>query len=99
LRNNPVPIQQIKSQVQAVQEYGLGVAFFYYESLWEYAPEPIADRLSQFSAFFPSSAFRTALQIPRRAATFPAPPPAKPDPKAKPDQPTKNSAPSPSPTT
>ncbi len=99
LRNNPVPIQQIKSQVQAVQGYGLGVAFFYYESLWEYAPEPLAHRLSQFSAFFPSSAFRTALQIPRRAATFPPPAPPKPDPKAKPEQPTKNSPPSPSPTT
>lgn len=99
LRNNPVPIQQIKSQVQAVQGYGLGVAFFYYESLWEYAPEPLAHRLSQFSAFFPSSAFRTALQIPRRAATFPPPAPPKPDPKAKPEQPIKNTAPSPSPTT
>jgi uncharacterized lipoprotein YddW (UPF0748 family) len=99
LRNNPVPIEQIKSQVRAVQEYGLGVAFFYYESLWEYAPEPMADRLSQFSDFFPFSAFRTAQQIPRRATTFPPPAPPKPDPKAKPAQPTKNSAPSPSPTT
>lgn len=99
LRNRPVAIQQIKSQVRAVQEYGLGAAFFYYESLWEDAPEPIADRVSQFSAFFPSSAFRTALQIPRRAATFPAPPPPKPDPKAKPEQPTKNRPALPSPTT
>jgi uncharacterized lipoprotein YddW (UPF0748 family) len=99
LRNRPVAIQQIKSQVQAVQEYGLGTAFFYYESLWEDAPESIGDRFSQFSTFFPFSAFRTALQLPRRAATFPPPPPPKPDPKAKPQQPTKDSPPSPSPTT
>ncbi len=99
LRNRPVAIQQIKSQVRAVQEYGLGAAFFYYESLWEDAPEPIADRVSQFSAFFPSSAFRTALQIPRRAATFPPPPPPKPDPKAKPNQPGNNRKPSPTPAT
>ncbi len=99
LRNRPVAIEQIKSQVLAVQEYGLGAAFFYYESLWEDAPESIGDRLSHFSAFFPYSAFRTALQLPRRAATFPPPPPPKPDPKNKQQQPIKNSPPSPSPTT
>ena len=44
LRNNPVPMPQIKSQVRATQERGLGVAFFYYESLWNYAPEPLSER-------------------------------------------------------
>ncbi|MGL5062275.1 MAG: glycoside hydrolase family 10 protein, partial [Microcoleus sp.] len=37
LRNRPSPMQQIQSQVRAVQERGLGVSFFYYESLWDYA--------------------------------------------------------------
>jgi uncharacterized lipoprotein YddW (UPF0748 family) len=98
LRNRPVSMQQIQSQVRAVQEYGLGVAFFYYESLWEDAPESVNDRLSRFRTFFPISAFRTALQIPRRAATFPAPP-AKPKTKKKPNQPNNNSQPLASPAT
>jgi len=99
LRNRPVPMQQIQSQVRAVQEYGLGVAFFYYESLWELTPESLDARMSKFQTFFPFSAFRTAQQIPRRATTFPPPPPPKPDPKAKPNQPGNNSEPSPSPST
>jgi uncharacterized lipoprotein YddW (UPF0748 family) len=98
LRNRPVSMQQIQSQVHAVQEYGLGVAFFYYESLWEDAPESLNDRLSRFRTFFPISAFRTALQIPRRAATFPPPPP-KTETKKKPNQPKNNSQPLASPTT
>jgi uncharacterized lipoprotein YddW (UPF0748 family) len=93
LRNRPVSIQQIKSQVQAVQERGLGVSFFYYESLWEDSLESIADRVSGLRSLFPLSAFRTAQQIPRRAATFPPPPPPKSDPKVKPNQPRNNSKP------
>jgi uncharacterized lipoprotein YddW (UPF0748 family) len=93
LRNRPVSIQQIKSQVQAVQERGLGVSFFYYESLWEDSLESIADRVSGLRSLFPLSAFRTAQQIPRRAATFPPPPPPKSDPKVKPNQPGNNSKP------
>jgi uncharacterized lipoprotein YddW (UPF0748 family) len=61
LRNNPVPMRQIKSQVQAVQERGLGSVFFYYESLWNYAPEPITERQSGFQSFFPTSALRLAI--------------------------------------
>jgi uncharacterized lipoprotein YddW (UPF0748 family) len=53
LRNNPVPMRQIKSQVRAVRERGLGVAFFYYESLWNSAPEPIAERQDGFKKLFP----------------------------------------------
>jgi uncharacterized lipoprotein YddW (UPF0748 family) len=99
LRNRPVAIQQIKSQVQAAQEHGFGVSFFYYESLWESASESMVDRVSAFRSLFPFSAFRTAQQIPRRAATFPPPPPPKPDPKAKPNQPENNIKPSLSSTT
>lgn len=114
LRNRPSPMHQIQSQVRAVQQRGLGVSFFYYESLWDYAQEARADRLSAFGSFFPFSAFRTAQQIPRRATTFPPPPPpaanAKDKPagntkdtpaantKDKPDRPN-NSRNSPSPTT
>jgi uncharacterized lipoprotein YddW (UPF0748 family) len=60
LRNSPVPIQQIQSQVRAAQERGLGTAFFYYESLWNSAPESANERQSAFQAFFPNPAFRYA---------------------------------------
>lgn len=62
LRNNPVPIQQIKSQVRAAQERGLGVAFFYYESLWEYAPEPPDKRQAAFKTLFANPALRARVE-------------------------------------
>ncbi|HEY9636263.1 MAG TPA: glycoside hydrolase family 10 protein, partial [Coleofasciculaceae cyanobacterium] len=40
LRNNPVPMQRIQAKVQASRDRGLGVSFFFYESLWDHAPEP-----------------------------------------------------------
>ncbi|MGL5080596.1 MAG: glycoside hydrolase family 10 protein [Microcoleaceae cyanobacterium] len=58
LRNNPAPMQQIRSQVQASRSRGLGIVFFYYESLWDYAPEPTAERQSGFQALFPYPARR-----------------------------------------
>ncbi len=59
LRNSPVAMAQIRSQVRAVQERGLGVAFFYYESLWHEAPEPMEERLAGFQALFPYPASRS----------------------------------------
>jgi uncharacterized lipoprotein YddW (UPF0748 family) len=60
LRTNPVPMQQIKAQVRAAQQRGLGVAFFYYESLWNYAPESLKERLSGFQSLFPYPALRSS---------------------------------------
>jgi uncharacterized lipoprotein YddW (UPF0748 family) len=60
LRTKPVPMQQIKSQVRAAQKRGLGVVFFYYESLWNKAPEPLAERFSGFQSLFPYPALRLA---------------------------------------
>lgn len=62
LRNKPVSLYQIQSQVRAAQERGLGVSFFYYESLWDKAPEPPFDRLSGFQALFPGPAPRSTVQ-------------------------------------
>ncbi|WP_370588533.1 glycoside hydrolase family 10 protein [aff. Roholtiella sp. LEGE 12411] len=62
LQNNQVPIQQIKSQVRAVQERGLGIAFFYYKSLWDDTPEPLPERQAAFKTFFPAPAFRSAME-------------------------------------
>ncbi|MEA5504517.1 glycoside hydrolase family 10 protein [Halotia wernerae UHCC 0503] len=60
LRNRPVPIRQIQSQVRAAQGRGLGVAFFYFESLLNYAPEPLSQRKAGFQALFPAPAYRSA---------------------------------------
>jgi len=60
LRTKPVSIQQIQSQVRAVQQRDLGVAFFYYESLWNIAPEPLGERLAGFKNLFPYPALRRA---------------------------------------
>ncbi|MEH2087478.1 glycoside hydrolase family 10 protein [Nostoc sp.] len=62
LRNNPVPMQQIKSQVRAAQERGLGVTFFYYESLWNDALESLTERQAGFENFFPSPALRARVE-------------------------------------
>lgn len=62
LRNRPVAIEQIQSQVRAAQERGLGISFFYYESLWHKAPEPIFDRLAGLQALFPFPAPRSTVQ-------------------------------------
>lgn len=58
LRNNPVSIQQIKAQVRAAQERGLGAVFFYYESLWKHHSESVAERQAGFQNFFLSPALR-----------------------------------------
>ena len=53
LRNRPVSIRQIKTQVRAAQRRGLGVTFFYYESLWNYAQESVELRQAGFKTLFP----------------------------------------------
>lgn len=60
LRTRPVSIRQIQSQVRAAKQRGLGVSFFYYESLWDSAPESVAQRQAGFQALFPSLALRAA---------------------------------------
>ncbi|MEI1376011.1 glycoside hydrolase family 10 protein [Nostoc sp. UHCC 0926] len=62
LRNNPVPMQQIMSQVRAAQERGLGVTFFYYESLWNDAIESLNERQAGFETLFPSPALRARVE-------------------------------------
>ncbi|WP_013324889.1 family 10 glycosylhydrolase [Gloeothece verrucosa] len=64
LRNRPIPIQFIEEKVLAARQYGLGVSFFFYDSLWNYAPEPPPERQSRFLALFPSPANRPIREIP-----------------------------------
>ncbi|MBG1266921.1 glycoside hydrolase family 10 protein [Nostoc sp. WHI] len=70
LRNRPVAMPQIQSQVEAAQQRGLGIGFFYYESLWNIAPEPAAQRQSAFAALFPNPALRDISQNTPRKPTF-----------------------------
>ncbi len=52
LRGRPVAMQQIQTQVQVARQQGVGVAFFFYETLWNLANEPIAGRKSALKALF-----------------------------------------------
>ncbi|WP_324704665.1 glycoside hydrolase family 10 protein [Lyngbya sp. CCY1209] len=61
LRNRPVPMPFIQSKVRAARDRNLGVAFFFFESLWEYAPEPVAERQSDFLNLFPNPAVRSSI--------------------------------------
>lgn len=70
LRNRPVPLQQIQSQVQAARERGLGAVFFYYESLWEFGPESVAQRQSGLQALFPNPIGRDTAQFRPRQPSF-----------------------------
>ncbi|MBV6625315.1 MAG: glycoside hydrolase family 10 protein [Rivularia sp. (in: Bacteria)] len=62
LRNKPVSMQQIQSQVKASRQNNLGVCFFYYESLWNRSQESKRYRQAGFQAMFPAPAFRSAMR-------------------------------------
>lgn len=71
LRNRPNPIGLIRQKVQANRERGLGVAFFYLESLWNLGPEPPAERIAALAELFGGSV-APAAGLPR---LMPPPPP------------------------
>jgi uncharacterized lipoprotein YddW (UPF0748 family) len=57
LNNKPVSLSQIQQQVDAVRSRGFaGVSFFFYETLWNKAAEPLDQRQSAFQRLFPMSA-------------------------------------------
>ncbi len=62
LKRRPIPMAQIKRQVQAAQQRHLGISFFFYNSLWDNAPESKAQRQSAFRAIFPNPLPRLALR-------------------------------------
>jgi uncharacterized lipoprotein YddW (UPF0748 family) len=64
LRNRPMPMSMVQSQVMRATAQGLGVAFFYYESLWYDAPEPVAERQARFRDLFSVPASRFSLRRP-----------------------------------
>lgn len=70
LRNRPVSISQIESQVRAARERGLGAVFFYYESLWEFGSESVEQRQAAFQQMFPNSVARDTSQFRPRKPVF-----------------------------
>jgi uncharacterized lipoprotein YddW (UPF0748 family) len=59
LRRRPVTISQIQSQTRTAQQRGLGVSYFYYESLWDDAPEGVMERIAGFQSLFPTPMIRS----------------------------------------
>jgi uncharacterized lipoprotein YddW (UPF0748 family) len=53
LRTRAVPISLIQAKVQAARQQGLGICFFYYETLWNSAKESAAERIAALRALFP----------------------------------------------
>ncbi|HAC63233.1 MAG TPA: hypothetical protein DCF68_06740, partial [Cyanothece sp. UBA12306] len=58
LRNRQIEMEFIQEKVLTAKQYGLGVSFFFYDSLWNYAPEPVAERQKKFLALFSIPAVR-----------------------------------------
>jgi uncharacterized lipoprotein YddW (UPF0748 family) len=57
LKGKYVPMEQIKTQVQKVRERNFaGVSFFFYETLWNMADQPVRQRQIGFKSIFPKSA-------------------------------------------
>jgi len=61
LRTKPAPMALIQAQVQTARQSGMGVAFFYFESLWNATAEPAELRREGFLSLFPSPAPRRPL--------------------------------------
>ncbi len=72
LRNRPNPIGLIRQKVEANRERGLGVAFFYLESLWNLGPEPAAERIAALAELFGAVGL-PAPGLPRLASPPPLP--------------------------
>jgi uncharacterized lipoprotein YddW (UPF0748 family) len=62
LKDKRVPVSQIQKQVEAVRSRGFaGVSFFFYETLWKNAAEPLDQRQSAFRILFPMPVKATEL--------------------------------------
>ncbi|MGK7955271.1 MAG: family 10 glycosylhydrolase [Crocosphaera sp.] len=58
LRNRQIDMEFIQEKVLVAKQHGLGVSFFFYDSLWNYAPESKIERQEKFLALFPYPAER-----------------------------------------
>jgi uncharacterized lipoprotein YddW (UPF0748 family) len=58
VRHRSTSIDLIQNKIEASRRNGLGVSFFFYESLWDVAPESPQERRSRFQLIFPFPAQR-----------------------------------------
>lgn len=58
VRHRTTSMDMIQNKIEAARRNGLGVSFFFYESLWDVAPESPQERRSRFRALFPTPAQR-----------------------------------------
>lgn len=57
-RNRPTPLPLLQQKVATTRQAGLGVAFFYLESLWALGPEPADQRQALLQRWFSAPASR-----------------------------------------
>jgi len=59
LKNRPTDMDLLTEQLQAVRDRGYaGVSYFFYQSLWSWSNEPLAEREQQFQSSFSQTAVR-----------------------------------------
>jgi uncharacterized lipoprotein YddW (UPF0748 family) len=63
VRHRTTSMDMIQDKIEAARHNGLGVSFFFYESLWDVAPESPQERRSRFRALFPTPAQRYIGQV------------------------------------
>ena len=55
LKKRPIPMQQVRDQIQIVRQQGFaGVSFFFYETLWNLVAEPTNNRKAVLRSLFSS---------------------------------------------
>ncbi len=69
LRTRPVAIDFIKDKILAAREKGFGVAFFYFDSLWNRSAEPLDYRQAQLLNVFPTAVVRQLPALPKPTET------------------------------
>jgi uncharacterized lipoprotein YddW (UPF0748 family) len=78
-RNRPTPANLLQQKVMASRQAGLGVAFFYLESLWTLGPEPADQRQATLAGLFATPASRLGAgpaPFPSQGLPVAPPPPA-----------------------
>ena len=63
LKGQPIAFNQIQDQIETVREQEFaGVSLFFYESLWNFAPETPQERLNSFKQVFSATVERPSLR-------------------------------------
>ncbi|KAF0652451.1 hypothetical protein L107_13553 [Cyanobium sp. Copco_Reservoir_LC18] len=74
-RNRPTPLALLAQKVAANRSRGLGVAFFYFESLWSLGPEPPQERIAGLAQMLGPRRQELGTPATRGASSPPLPPP------------------------